>query len=454
MAEYDLIIIGSGPGGYSAALTAADFGMKAAVVERGQLGGTCLNWGCIPTKTLLRTAKLTRELAQTETIGIRAADFDVDLKSLCRRKDEVAGVVRDGIAARLRDKGVDVIRGQACFIDNTAIRVGEEIFSASHFVVATGLGHRLPGIPGCDLPFVLTPKNALDNFDTPRKKIVIVGGGVMGAEFATIYSSLGSEVHIVELQDRILPAMDSDVSALLASSFRQSGISLHTSARLIDIAEDGDAAICTLQKNSGEERLACDAVLMTGNGAPNIDGLFGPGLSLAMTPEGAIAVDSVCRTSLPNIYAVGDIVNLEHRLASLATAQGENAVCDICGKPPRMNVYAIPHCVYTIPEIACVGLSVEEAGHNGRRVRVSKANISPNPMSLIESSGRGFVKVVVDAETGVLLGAVIVNAKASEMISEFTTAIANKLTAEQLAKTIRPHPSFNESVLEALRRVV
>ena len=451
MNEYDLVVIGAGPGGYVAAIKAAQLGMKAALIERDKLGGTCLNRGCVPTKTLMHTASLMREIKSCGDFGLEAGSVNVNIDKLYERKNEVSRIFRDGINGLLAANGVDLFKCEAKILDSGHVKAGDDVLSTRNIIIATGSRPiRLP-IPGLDLPDVLDSDELLADTGKLYKRVVILGGGVMGVEFAAIYNLLGCEVTIIEALDRILPTVDREIAQNLRMILKRRGVEIYASAMLERVEKSNDELVCTFKVKGKEEKVACDGLLLTVGRAINTDGLLAEGLDLKLD-GGFIPVDENFETCIKNIYAIGDVVKDGPQLAHAASAHGMAAVCAIAGGDkaklaPDMNV--IPACIYTDPEIAFVGITADQAADMGIPVKTGKFIMSANAKSIIENAERGFIKLIFHEESEVLLGAQLMCPRATDMISELATAVSNKLTLRQIARVIRAHPTFGEAVTEA-----
>ena len=447
MSDYQLIVIGAGPGGYVAALQAAKRGMKTAVVESRDVGGTCLNRGCIPTKALLHTAEIYTQAKEGETFGVRAQDLTVDFAAAHRRKAEVTEKLRLGIEGLFKQKKVDLIRGTGTIVAPGKVAVNGETYTADHILIATGSVPARPPIPGLEL--AVTSDELLEGAAEAPKSLVIIGGGVIGVELASVYSALGCEVTILEAMDRILPNMDREICQNLTMILKKRGVKVFPGAMVNAVEEGPDGALLvryTCKDQPGEAR--GEAVLCAIGRRPNTAGLFGDGFSLDME-RGRILTDERYQTSVPGIYAVGDVA-ARVQLAHVASAQGTNCVELLAGQEPVIDGRYIPSCIYTDPEIAAVGLTADEAKAQGRAVKVGKCLMSANGKTVIADGQRGFMKIVADAETGVILGGQLMCQRATDMITQVTAAVVNGMTAQQLLSAMRPHPTFEEAMGEAL----
>lgn len=447
MADYQLIVIGAGPGGYTAAIRASQLGMRVALVENRELGGTCLNRGCIPTKTFLHTANLLRELNKCDTLGIRVEGVSVDIGRIYARKDEVVAQLRGGIEALLKANKVELIQGTALISDQGAVSVDGRKLTAENLLIAVGSKPaRLP-IPGLELPGVMTSDEFLADAGTPIRRLTIIGGGVIGVEFATIYQALGCEVTILEAMERILPGMDREISQNLAMILKKRGVKINTGARVQEVTK-ADVLCCTYTVKDVQQTVEADRVLVSIGRVANTEHLLADGVDLHLD-RGEIPVDTNFETCVKGIYAVGDVIKGGVRLAHAATAQGFAAVAHMCGQNPPTNLSVVPACIYTDPEIACVGITAEEAKAAGIPVKTGKFLMSANGKSMIELADRGFVKLVCHAQTGVILGAQLMCSRATDLIAGISSAVVSRMTAEQLVSAIYPHPTFSEAIWEA-----
>lgn len=452
MKEYPLIIIGAGPGGYEAAIRAAQLGLKPALIEARQVGGTCLNRGCIPTKALLHAAQLYRETKQFDSIGLHIEGCSFDISKVHQRKNEVLAQLRSGIEQLIKANKIDLYRGVGTITGPHSVQVvseeGQEELCAENILIAAGSKPARPPIPGLDLPNVVTSDELLFLEDRMYQNLVIIGGGVIGVEFASVYSAFGCTVTIIEAMERILPTMDREISQNLAMILKKRGVKIHTGAMVEKLEQSEQGLSCFFTEKGKAQTAEANGVLVSIGRRPNTEGLFQEGFSVEMQ-KGRIITDSNFQTSVPSIRAIGDVTSLI-QLAHVASAQGICAVERIAGKEPSICLDAVPGCVYTDPEIASVGLTEEEAKTQGIPLRKGKFIMSGNGKTLIEQGERGFIKLLFHGETDVLLGAQLMCARATDLISELTTAIVNRLTAGQLASVIRPHPTFTEAVTEAV----
>lgn len=450
--QYDLVVIGAGPGGYVAAIRAAQLGMKTAVVENREVGGTCLNRGCIPTKTLLHSAEVYDRTRHCEALGVTVSGCSYDMGRMHTRKNEVVSQLRSGIEQLFKANKIDLLRGTGTIRSAGLVAVqggeGEQLLETERILIATGSKPAVPPIPGLDLPGILTSDGLLSEPADP-KRLLIIGGGVIGVEFASLYQRLGCEVTIVEALDRLLPNMDREIGQNLSMILKKRGVSVHTSARVEEIVRDGDSLLCRFTEKEKPGEAPTDRVLVAIGRRAVTGGLFGEGVSVE-TERSAIKVNERFETSLPGVWAIGDVVAGAVQLAHAASAAGIAAVEGMAGKTPSVNLSVVPSCIYTDPEIASAGITADEAKQRGIAVKTGKFVMTANGKTLIEGADRSFIKLIFSAEDDRLLGAQLMCPRATDLISELAAAIANGLTGRQLASVIRPHPTFCEAVTEAV----
>lgn len=456
--KFDLVVIGAGPGGYVAAIKAAKSGMHVAVVESIRVGGTCLNRGCIPAKAMIHASSLYEEMhSEAELVGLKAENVTFDYSKIVEYKQGTTDELVSGIEGLLEGNGIARFDGRGTLEKDGSVTVrlkeaddeGNEVISleAGKVLLATGSVPSLIPIPGIDLKGVVTSDGVFALSNMPES-MVIIGGGVIGVEFATVYANLGAKVTIVEALPRILQNMDKEISQNLKMIFKKKGIDIHTGASVKSI-EKTDEGLCVNYEEKNKPAQATGRLVICAAGRkPNIEGLFGEGVEIEMDGK-FIAVNDRFETSIPNVYAIGDIIK-GTQLAHAASAYGICAVDYMNEKEPEIKLSSIPGCVYTDPEIAQVGITEAEAKEQDISVITGKFIMSANGKSLITHEERGFVKVVADESTHKVLGAQMMCARATDMIAEFTTAIANDMTIEQLLAGIRPHPTYNEGIAEAL----
>ena len=457
MKEYQLIVIGAGPGGYEAAIRAAQLGLTTALIERRDVGGTCLNRGCIPTKAMLHSAQLYREAANFELFGLHTENTSFDWAKVHQRKNDVVVKLRTGIEQPIKANKIDFFNNSASILGKNDVQLDQgEVIRGENILIATGSVPARPPIPGLDLPNVVTSDELLDDphftqADSLAKEILIIGGGVIGVEFASVFSSFGCHVTIVEAMERILPTMDREISQSLNMVLKKRGVSIHTGAMVEKLEQDENGLVCHFTEKGKAQAVPAQQVLVAIGRRPNTQGLFAEGFEVACE-RGRIVTDENFRTSVDSIYAIGDVTS-KIQLAHMASAQGICAVHTIAGQKPPIDLRYVPGCIYTDPEIASVGITEDEAKQQGIPVKKGKFLMTGNGRSLIDEQERGFIKVLAHQETDVILGAQLMCSRATDIVAELATAIVNGLTCAQLAGVIRPHPTFCEGVTEAVEDV-
>jgi len=461
---FDLAIIGSGPGGYVAAIRASQLGMKVAIVEREQLGGICLNWGCIPTKALLRTSELYTAMRRAGEFALACDNVRFDLPGVVERSRKVAERLSNGVAYLMRKNKIEVIKGTARLRGQGRIAVigaGGEVLpdiEAKHIILATGARARtLPGLEP-DGKLIWTYKEAMVPQSFP-KSLLIVGSGAIGIEFASFYRSLGAEVTVVEALPRILPAEDAEISELARKAFARQGIVIHTGTRVERLVKGADSVTATLAKADGNgAEIVAERVILAIGIIGNVEGLGLEALGVKID-KGHIVVDEWCRTGVPSLYAIGDVVGppwLAHK------ASHEGIICvekiaGVAGLHP-LDKTAIPACTYSAPQIASVGLTEAQARAAGHELRVGRFPYSANGKAIALGESEGLVKTIFDAQTGALLGAHLIGAEATELIQGFVIAKTLETTEAELMAAVFPHPTLSEmmgeSVLDAYGRAL
>ena len=453
MNNYDLIVIGAGPGGYEAALHAAKLGLKTALVERRDVGGTCLNRGCIPTKTLLHSAEVYHEAREAGTFGIHTENVGFDLPAVFARKQAVVEKLRGGVEQLLKSAKVELLRGTGTVLGTGKVKVsnaeGETEYECKNILCATGSVPARPPIPGLEL--AMTSDELLEGAETLYKSLIIIGGGVIGVELATFYADLGCPVTILEGLDRLLPNMDKELGQNLAMLLKKRGVVIQTGAMVKGVERSENGLTVRYEQKGKEGAAEAEAVLCAIGRAPYSQGLFAEGLEVAYERR-RLQVDEHFATSIPGVYAIGD-VSSPVQLAHVATAQGIACVDELAGRAPGQDLRLVPGCVYTRPEIATVGVTEAEAKERGIPVKTAKGLMSANGRTVILEGERGFMKLVAHAETGRLLGAALMCERATDMISQLTAAMANGLTVKQMLAFIRPHPTFEEALGAALEEL-
>ncbi|MCI8993518.1 MAG: dihydrolipoyl dehydrogenase [Eubacterium sp.] len=447
MIKYETAVIGGGPGGYIAAIRSAQLGKKTVIFEKRDMGGTCLNRGCIPTKTLLHSAELYAELGTAKKLGIRVDQYDFDYKKMAKRKDKVVKTLKSGVENLVQGHGAAAVNAEAVLVDAHTIKAGDELYEAENIILASGSVPANIPIPGADKPGVVNSDGVL-SMETCPDSVVIVGGGVIGIEFATLFSDLGKKVTIIEMLPSILFGNEPDICCTMAGILTDRGVAIHTDAKVLEIQ---DGLTVKFEKDGAVMEAAGQMVIMAAGRRPDTAGL---GLDAAgvETERGFVKTDAEMRTSVPNIYAIGDITG-KMQLAHVATAQGIVAAHNAAGEHQHMNYDAVPGCIYSTPEIATVGLTEEKAVANGYEVKTGRFNVSGNGRSLAINCQDGFSKVVTDAKTGKILGCHLIAPHATEMIAEATLAIRQNLSVEQVGETIHAHPTVSEIIMEAAHDV-
>ena len=486
--SYDLIVIGAGPGGYEAALEAARLGLRTAIVEKDAVGGTCLNRGCIPTKTLMHSGDLCAQIRGASRFGIGAGEPAVDMEAVQRHKDETIQTLQKGILSLFKTRKVDLHQGIGTILPGapardasaagdavsdgsgvsftqdaihhvrvTAADGSETQMEAKRILLATGSVPSRPPIPGLDLSGVMTSDELLSYKGKPFGSLLIIGGGVIGIEFAGIYQNFGTKVTIVEALPSILANMDKELGQSLKLSLKKKGADIHTGASVQRIQKNADGTLtCVYVEKEKEQTALADAVLVAVGRRPYTAGVFAEGMEPSVE-RGRVLVNEAYETSVPGVYAIGDVSG-KIQLAHAATAQGKRAVHVIAKElgfaapgadPAEWEDLLIPSCVYTDPEIAQVGLTADQAKAAGLSAKSRKVLSSANGKSVLSLQERGFIKVVYLEDTHVILGAQLMCARATDMVSEFAAAIRQGMTMEQMADIVRPHPTFSEMITDA-----
>lgn len=451
--QYDLVIIGAGPGGYEAAFYAQEMGMKVAIVERDKVGGTCLNRGCIPTKALMHSSDVYREAAHGEELGVEVTGLKANRKRIGARKDEVLDKLRDGIIGLINKKKIDLIAGEAKIESEHEILVGEETVTAEKIMLATGSHPFFPPIPGADLEGVIDSTELINMGGAEIPEFVIIGGGVIGIEFATIYGDLGDHVTVIEGADRLLPLLDKEIGRSIKMTLEKKGIDCHVKAPVQRIEKNGDKLTVVFLEKEKEIAVEADKVLLCVGRRPTTSGLFGDEFAAKyemLDAKGFIKVNEQYQTVCPNVYAIGDCIG-GVQLAHVSAAEGRNCVATMTSGRATIQMGTVPSCIYTDPEIAVVGMTADEAKEAGIETIVKKYPMSANGKTLIAGLDRGFIKLVARADNHQLIGAHLLCGRASDLIGELSVAIGRGMMIEEIANTIHPHPSFAEAIMEAAR---
>ena len=450
--SFDVIVIGSGPGGYVTAIRASQLGLKTAIVERDRLGGICLNWGCIPTKALLKSAEVFEYLKHAEDYGIKVAGAEPMFDKVVARSRGVADGMSKGIQFLFRKNKIEHLAGFGVLTKDKKVEVtndkGEKtVYTAPHIILATGARSRqLPHMP-IDGKKIIGYREAMV-LPTLPKKMIVVGSGAIGSEFAYFYSAMGTEVTLIEFMDRIVPVEDEDVSRELAKSFKKRGIQVMTSSEVTAVDTKGAGVVATVKTAKGEEKIEADILLSAVGIVYNLENIGLEGLGIK-TEKGKVVVDEWYRTNVPGIYAIGDITS-GPALAHVASAEGIICVEKIKGvHTEALNYGNIPGCTYCQPEIASVGMTEKQAKEAGYEVKIGKFPFSASGKASAAGKKEGFVKVIFDAKYGEWLGAHFIGANVTEMIAEVVVARKLETTGHEIIKSVHPHPTMSEAVMEA-----
>ncbi len=451
--SYDIIVVGSGPGGYVAAIRASQLGLKTAIIERENLGGICLNWGCIPTKALLKSANVFEYINHASDYGISVKDGKADFGAMVKRSRDVAGGMSKGVQFLMKKNKIDVIMGTGIIKAGKKVEVTDDKGKKTEYaadkgvIIATGARSRqLPNLPQ-DGKKVIGYREAL-TLDKQPKKMVVVGSGAIGVEFAYFYNAIGTEVTIVEYLPNIVPVEDQDVSKELAKNFKKSGIKVMTDSSVESVDTKGTGCKVTVKTKKGEEVIDCDVVLSAVGIEANIEniGLEDVGI---VTDRGRILVNDFYQTNIPGYYAIGDVLP-NAALAHVASAEGIICVEKIAGQNPEpLDYNNIPGCTYCSPEVASVGMTEAAAKEAGYDVKIGKFPFSASGKASAAGAKEGFVKLVFDAKYGELLGGHMIGANVTEMIAEIVAIRKLEVTGHELIKTVHPHPTMSEAVMEA-----
>lgn len=451
--QYDLLIIGSGPGGYVAAIRAAQLGMKVAVVEKEALGGVCLNWGCIPTKALLKSAQVFDYIQHASDYGIQVQAAQPAFGAMIKRSRGVAASMSQGIQSLFKKNKIDILKGTGVLGKDRTVMVTDAqgkttTYQAPHIVIATGgRGRALPQLP-IDHKKVIGYRDAMV-LDKQPQSMVIIGAGAIGVEFAYFYNAIGTAVTLIEYTPRLLPLEDEEISKALAKSFAKTGIQVHTDTEVTRVDTQGEQCQVHLKAPQGAQSLACDVVLSAVGMVANLEeiGLAAVGVA---TEHGKVVVDDFYGTNVPGVYAIGDVIK-GPALAHVASAEGIVCVEKIAGLHPEpLDYNNLPACTYCQPEVASVGYTEKEAQEAGYKIKVGKFPFSASGKAHAAGVKEGFVKVIFDAQYGAWLGAHMIGANVTEMIAEVVAARKLETTAHEVIKTVHPHPTMSEAIMEAV----
>lgn len=446
MNQYDIVVLGAGPGGYVAAIRAAQLGAKTAIIEKEYFGGTCLNVGCTPTKTLVKNAEILTSLKKAESRGITATNLEMDIVKAIEHKNQVVGQLTQGIEGLIKSNGIDIYSGFGNVTNNNTVKVqdyGEIGFKK--LIIATGSSPTIPPIKGVDCEGILTSTELLEIEEVP-KHLLIIGGGVIGCEFATIFRAFGSEVTIVEMQPRVIPNMDKDISRMLRRNLKDKGIDIKTGNYVNKISKTVEGYEVEVKKGETTEVVEVDKVLLSVGRTPNISGLHELDLDLN---DKFIEVDDNLETSIPGIYAIGDVTG-KMQLAHVASAMGTRAVENCLVEVKPMDLSIVPNCIYTLPEIGAVGLTEKQAKEKYDEILIGTFPLMASGKAFAMGEVEGAFKVIADKETKKILGAHLFGPNATEIIAEVAAYMKMGATIDEIGETIHAHPTISECVMEAV----
>jgi dihydrolipoamide dehydrogenase len=449
MLHFELIVIGGGPGGYVAAIRAAQLGKKVALIERERIGGTCLNHGCIPTKTLYRTAEVLMEAKNASRYGVHTEAVRLDLEAARTRKEKVVATLVSGVRSLLKANGVTVMPGEASFLDANTLCVGNETCTADAFIVATGSKSVTLPIPGFERDYVLDSASALRLNEIPEN-LVLVGGGVIGTELAGVYRAFGAQVTIVEFLPSILSTLDGELAKFAAKRLRAQGVSILTGTKVTGI-EGAPGNLCvSVDGPNGPVSIDCTHVLSCAGRVPCADGLHLEAAGVAFGRKG-VPVDENYRTNVNGIYAIGDVTG-RVMLAHVASDEGRVCVERMCGMHTRVDYALVPNCVFAFPEIAAIGQTEAQLRESGVDYTVSRYHFAGNGKALSLGETDGFIKILSKSDCSGILGVHIAGPHASDLIAEAATSMKAMLTVEEAAHTMRAHPTLSEAFMECVQR--
>jgi dihydrolipoamide dehydrogenase len=453
MSKFDIIVLGSGPGGYVTAIRASQLGFKTAIIEKESLGGVCLNWGCIPTKALLKSAQVFEYLKHADDYGLTIESYDKDFDAVVNRSRNVAGTMSKGVQFLMKKNKIEVIMGYGTLKAGKKVAVSSEdgtetVYEADHIIIATGARAReLPSLPQ-DGKKVIGYREAMTLPKQP-KKLIVVGSGAIGVEFAYFYNAMGTNVTLVEYMPRIVPVEDEEISKQMERSFTKSGIKVMTSAEVTKLDTSGKGVKATVKTDKGEEVLSADIVLSAVGIKTNIENIGLEELGIA-TDRDKIIVDDFYQTNLPGYYAIGDVTSGQ-ALAHVASAEGILCVEKIAGQHVEPIDYNnVPGCTYCFPEVASVGYTEEQAKEKGFEIKVGKFPFTASGKAQTGGHTDGFVKVIFDAKYGEWLGCHMIGAGVTDMIAEAVVGRKLETTAHEILKAVHPHPTMSEAVMEAV----
>ena len=453
MSHFDVIVLGSGPGGYVTAIRASQLGFKTAIVEKESLGGVCLNWGCIPTKALIKSAQVFEYLQHAEDYGLKAAGVDKDFDAVVKRSRNVAGTMSKGVQFLLKKNKIEVINGYGKLLPGKKVSVTDANgkateYTANNVIIATGARSReLPSLPQ-DGKKIIGYRQAM-TLEKQPKKLIVVGSGAIGIEFAYFYNAMGTDVTVVEYLPNIVPVEDKDISIQLEKSFKKAGVKVMTSSEVTKVDTAGKGVVVTVKTAKGEEILEADIVLSAVGIKTNIENIGLEEVGIA-TDRDKVLVNDFYQTNIPGYFAIGDIT-AGPALAHVASAEGILCVEKLAGMEVHPLDYGnIPGCTYSSPEIASVGLTEQQAKDKGLDIKVGKFPFTASGKAVASGTPEGFVKVIFDAKYGEWLGCHMIGAGVTDMIAEAVVARKLETTGHEILKTIHPHPTMSEAVMEAV----
>lgn len=448
MSNYDTLVIGGGPGGYVAAIKASQLGQKTAVVEKEHMGGVCLNWGCIPTKSLIRNAEIINLLNDGKTFGFKFDNLQVDYSVAHKRSRQVSARLVKGISFLMKKNKIDVLEGKGILKSATEVEVNGEVHTAKNIIIATGAHAKV--FPGIEVngKTILTAHEALEITEAP-KSIVVIGAGAIGMEFSYVFNSYGADVTVVEMLPNALPLEDEDIGKEIEKQFGRIGIKVKTGTKVEKVEDHGDSVTVTVSKDGQSEEIKADMALVSIGVAPNSRNIGLEAAGVATDERGFITIDDQMRTNVSNIYAIGDVTG-KMALAHVASAQGLIAAEAIAGHETRPLKYEnMPRCTYTHPEVSSVGLTEAQARERGYQVKTGRFAFQANGKALGMHENSGFVKIVAEEKYNEVLGIHMIGAGVTEMVAGPTGMIGLETTLEELAHTVHPHPTLSEVVMEA-----
>jgi dihydrolipoamide dehydrogenase len=452
MADFEVLVIGAGPGGYVAAIKAAQHGKKTAVIEKESLGGVCLNWGCIPTKALLKSAEILDGMKHAKDFGLKADNVGADYAAVIKRSRDVAGGMSKGIDFLLKKNKVTVLNGTATFVDAHTVAVSKadgsvQNVTADNIIIATGHKPRtFPHLP-VDGKQVVNYRHLLAGTEQP-KSLLAIGAGAIGMEFGYFLSTLGTQVTVVEVMDQVLPVEDAEIAKVVEREFTKRGVAIKLATKVVKLEQKSTSVIVHLEKNGAAETVEVEKVLVAVGFLANTEGLNLDKAGVKLDERGFIQVDADQQTTAPGVYAIGDVAG-KQLLAHKASFEGEAAVAHISGHRQQVDYTQIPGCTYCQPQVASVGLSEKKAKEQGRNIKIGKFQFVASGKAKAIGHPEGLVKLIFDAEYMQLIGAHIVGYDATEMLAELSVALRLETTAEELMLTIHAHPTLSEAVMEA-----